>query len=227
MTFSREEIAAFADGELDPARRAAFEAAMKADPALAEQVGAHRALRERLSAHFAPFMAARVPEQLAGLLQQPATIIDFAEVREKRKLLASVRWGWVAGPALAASLALALFMPRGDGSERVGGHLAAALDQQLVAAQSRDAPQRILLSFRNASGEYCRAFTSPRRSGIACRESGGWRLEQAGAGRQADRSEYRMAGSATARLLERAQAMAVGPALDGDQEKEARARGWR
>ena len=43
-------------------------------------------------------------------------------------------------------------------------------------------------------------------------------VEQAG--------EYRQAGSA-AEIMERAQAMAAGPALDAAQEQAAKARGWR
>jgi hypothetical protein len=36
-----------------------------------------------------------------------------------------------------------------------------------------------------------------------------------------------MAGNPAAEVLERAQAMAAGPALDGAQEEAAKARGWR
>ena len=67
----------------------------------------------------------------------------------------------------------------------------------------------------------------PDRGGIACRGEGGWRLEDAGAGTGPDQSEYRMAGNSSAELLERAQAMAAGPALDAAQERTARASGWR
>ena len=36
-----------------------------------------------------------------------------------------------------------------------------------------------------------------------------------------------MAGSPAAKVFERAQALAAGPALDADEEQVARARGWR
>jgi AraC-like DNA-binding protein len=49
MTISREELAAFADGELDTGREAEIAAAVAADPALAAQVEAHRALKARLA----------------------------------------------------------------------------------------------------------------------------------------------------------------------------------
>ncbi|MFC4293457.1 anti-sigma factor family protein [Novosphingobium tardum] len=230
MKPSREEIAAFADGELEGARRAEVAAAIEADPELAAQVGAHRALREQLSLHFAPFMEAPLPERLIRPLEQGDAVMELADARGRRDVRSSgsiARWAWLAAPALAASLALALFMPGRDRGRQVEGQLAVALDQQLVSGQAPDAPQRILLSFRNKAGKYCRAFTAQDQGGIACREAGGWRIEQGGEGVKPDRSEYRMARSSSAELLERAQAMAVGPALDAAQERRARDAAWR
>ncbi len=230
MSPSREEIAAFADGELDHTRRAAVAAAIAADPQLAAQVSAHRTLRDRLSSHFAPIMGAPLPERLVRPLERADAVVNLADARARRDAHGSrsiARWGWLAGPALAASLALALFMPRQGEGELVQGALAVALDQQLVSAQAPDAPHRILLSFRNRGGEFCRAFTSQAEGGIACREARGWRLEQAGAGAEAEQREYRMAGNSSAKLLEQAQAMAAGAALDATAERNARNSGWR
>ena len=47
------------------------------------------------------------------------------------------------------------------------------------------------------------------------------------AGVPAQQADYRMADNPAAEVLERAQAMAAGPALDGAQEQAAKARGWR
>ena len=105
--------------------------------------------------------------------------------------------------------------------------MAEALDGQLVAAQSADAPTRVLLSFRDEGGAYCRAFAGEEQSGIACRDAEGWRLIMEGEGAPAQGGDYRMAGNSAAQVLERAQAMAAGPALDAGQERAARARGWR
>jgi hypothetical protein len=140
-----------------------------------------------------------------------------------------VHWGWIAGPALAASLALAVFLPRGgDVPEGYAeAQLASALDQQLVATQSADADTRILLSFRNDEGRYCRAFAGEAQSGIACRDGEGWRLHASGAGPAAQQGDYRMAGGDAADVLAEAQEMAVGPALTAEQEAAAREQGWR
>ena len=155
-------------------------------------------------------------------------MIDFAAAREKRSRASVVpRWSWIAVPALAASLALAVFLPRGPGEGYADGALASALEEQLVATQAPGARTRILLSFRDEAGVYCRAFAGEAQSGIACRDDAGWRLIEEGPGARAQDSEYRMAGNPAAAVLERAQAMAAGPALDGAQEEAAKARGWR
>ena len=225
MNVTREELAAFADGELDPGREAEVAAAVVADPALAGEVRAHRALKQRLGARFAPIMDQSPPERLTALLRPEPTVIDFAAARERR-VRSLPRWSWIAGPALAASLALAVLLPRGGG-DYADGALAETLEGQLVAVQSADAPTRILLSFRDGEGAFCRAFAGEAQSGIACRDDEGWRMRMTGAGVSAQQGDYRMAGNPAAEVLERAQAMAAGPALDAAQERQARSRGWR
>ena len=223
MSVTREELAALADGELGPARAAEVAAAIAADPALEAQVEAHRALKARLGTHFAPIMGAPLPERLTAPLRPEAEIIDFAAARERRLK----RWSWVAMPALAASLALAVFLPRGASGDYASGELAETLEGQLVASQAPDAPTRMLLSFRDEDGAFCRAFAGEAQSGIACRDGDGWRLRMEVEGVAPPSGEFRMAGNAAAEVLERAQAMAAGPALDAAQERAAKARGWR
>jgi hypothetical protein len=226
MSVSREELAAFADGELDPARAAEVAAAVAADPALEAEVRAHRALRERLGAHFAPILDASPPERLAAPLRP--RVVDFATARDKRQRARGLpRWSWIAGPALAASVALAVIVGRGTGEAYAEGPLSDALDTQLVASQPADAPNRILLSFRDEAGAYCRAYAAVGHGGIACRDERGWRIRMNGQRTAAQDSEYRMAGNPATQVLARAQELAEGPALDADAERAARARGWR
>jgi hypothetical protein len=229
MTVTREELAAFADGELDAARAADVAAAVAADPSLQAEVDAHRALKARLGAHFTPIHDAPVPHRLSALLESHTdTIVSFAAARERRERARTLpRWTWFAGPALAASLALAILLPRGASDGYAQGPLAEALDGQLVAAQDTGAATRILLSFRDDAGGYCRAFAGTAQSGIACRDDEGWRLRYEGPGAPAEVGDYRMAGTPATKVLERAQAMASGPALDAEEERAARARGWR
>ncbi|MBB4613455.1 anti-sigma factor [Novosphingobium taihuense] len=223
-----EQIAAFADGQLEGAEHADVAAAIAADDALTAQVAAHQALRARLSSHFAPVTSEAVPDRLVALLSAPQTdVVDLAQVRARRRGLP--RWTWIAGPALAASLVLAVTLGRGGGTgaDYAPDQIAAALDSQLVGEQPGDAPVRVLLSFRDAAGAYCRAYSASATSGIACRDGEGWKLQGAaspGAGRA--NGEYRQAGS-EAEIMAQAQALAAGPALDAEAEKAARARGWR
>lgn len=225
MSITEEELAAFADGEIEGADRARVQAAVAADPALAAKVDQHRALRRALSDHFAPMLTAEAPTRLTDMLQPRADVIDLAAAREKRSAMR--RWGWVAAPALAASLALALFMPRGDAlpDGYAEGDLAQALETQLASAQDGE-DTRILLSFRTGEGQYCRAFTSTQADGIACRDATGWALVNEGSGSKAQDTEFRQAGSSQGDVLAMAQDMAAGPALDADAEAAARDAGW-
>ncbi|MBX7496995.1 hypothetical protein K3172_14125 [Qipengyuania sp. 6B39] len=225
MTITREDLAAFADGELSGEREAEVAAAIAADPALALEVEAHRALKAKLAGHFAPIAEQPVPEALAALLQpREAEVVDFAAARERVEARRRIpRWGWVAGPALAASLALALFLPRGGSS--LDEELVASLDNQLVADQAADAETRILLSFRNRKDELCRAYTVPGRSGISCKTASGW--EQRADVEYAANSSTDFRQASTNQIFEQVQEMAEGPALDAQAEAEAKANGWR
>ena len=54
MKYDDETLMAFADGELDEARRAEIAAALDQDPSLAQRVERHRALRARVVDAFGP-----------------------------------------------------------------------------------------------------------------------------------------------------------------------------
>ena len=64
MKYDDEILMAYADGELDPARRAEIDAAIAKDPALARRVEQQRALRARLAGAFAKVLDQPVPERL-------------------------------------------------------------------------------------------------------------------------------------------------------------------
>jgi len=227
VSVTPEELAAFADGELAEPRRSQVAAEIAQDPQLAEQVERHRLLREQLAAHFAPILDQPVPEELKALLGGgEAKVADLTTARQRR---AFPRWGWIAGPALAASLALAVFLPGGDGAPEsyAGTELAALLDDRLVAQQGGDEAVRVLLSFRDEAGAFCRAFAGADESGIACRDETGWQLRFETEGTDRQGTDYRMAGAEAAELLERAQDMAVGPALDMAEEEAARTASWQ
>ncbi|WP_299191621.1 hypothetical protein [uncultured Erythrobacter sp.] len=240
MSISEEQIAAYADGELEGAALAEVEAAIAADPALARKVAAHRKLKDTLGAHFAPVLDQPVPEHLSALLQPKedtapeGEVVSFAAARQKRGLAPAVRrWGVWVGPAMAAAVVAAVvlvpgnvpsdpFVPDGTPTPQ----LAAALDNQLVASQPADSRTQILLSFENDRGRYCRTYRSGSVGGIACRSEQGWSIEREMMLDGAQATEFRQAGS-EGDLLAAAQDMAAGDALDAEAEAEAQAKGWR
>ncbi|WP_305096647.1 anti-sigma factor family protein [Croceibacterium aestuarii] len=231
MSVTPEELAAFADGELAEPRRAEVAAEVAQDAALAEQLRRHNELKAKLGAHFAPVLDAPVPDRLTQMLGGgEARVADIAAARQRREARRGIpRWAWIAGPALAASLALAVFLPRGGSLPEgyAGPDVASALDGQLVATQGDDARVRVLVSFRDRDGDYCRAFSAAAQSGIACRDDTGWKLEFRGPGHVQSGTDYQMAGAENADLLARAQDMAAGPAFDAAAEAAAKEKGWR
>lgn len=244
MTIDPEMLAAYADGELGPEETARVEAAIAADPALARQVEAHRALRTTLSAHFAPILDMPVPDRLTAALLPRDNVFDLAAARKAKAGAAEgtaqaqpASTRWIVGGALAASLALGLVIggQTGSGSSVISrdGQLIAsagldrALTVQLASAQS-GAPVRILLSFKNADGRFCRGFEQGAVAGIACRTGESWTIERIQAnGGKGQQGGYRQAGSAASEIMAAAQDMAVGDALDMQAEEAARDADWR
>ena len=230
---SKEDLAAWADGEITGARAEEIAAAVASDPQLQAEVEAHKALKAQLAAHFAPIAEAPVPDRLSALLseaeteQKPAEVVDFGAARDNREARRRLpRWSYFVGPALAASLVLAIVLPRGQETlESSDPALAMALDRQLVADQDTGSETRVLLSFVNEDDQYCRAFSQPDRSGIACRDDSGWALQLEMAGARQSGSEFRQAGAEE--VMAAAQDMAAGPALTAEQEQTAREAGWQ
>jgi hypothetical protein len=248
MSYSEETLMAYADGELDPAARAALEAAMAADPGLAERVARHQALRARLRAVLDPVLDEPLPERLLESVRGAPALRPAAKVIPLKRPAAPAapRWSWPQLGALAASLVLGALLgplllhpPAGggavvthDGRMLAGGALARALTEQLASNQPPGAPVEIGVSFRARDGGYCRSFVLHEEkalAGIACRERDAWRLEvlaQAPTSASAA-GGYRPAGSAlppsVAHTLDELRA---GEALDASAEAAARARGW-
>jgi hypothetical protein len=229
-----EMLIAYADGELDELNRRRVEQAVAADPALAERLAQHIALRERLSGHYAPIADAPVPDRFAGLLKAEEKIVDLAAARERRRPVAR---GWMTGGALAASLVIGLVLGRGIGGEvgPVGisdgqmvaqGALAQTLDSQLASAEGAGTDYRIGISFRAKDGAWCRSFDGTALAGVACRADGAWRLEQAVGGR-AQATDYRQAASGDPRVMATVEGLIAGDAADAATERQARDAGWK
>lgn len=221
-------LIAWVDGELDDVNRKRIERAVADDPALATRLEMHRRLRDRLAGHYAPVEREPVPGHMRALLEDSAKVTPIARPAS--------RWrGWAMGGAVAASLLLGLGIGRmsggpggpiglRDGVMVAQGALATALDTQLASAQG-DAAIRIGLTFRRKGGGWCRSFDGAV-AGVACRQGGGWQVQQALPGMEQG-SEYRQASSSDARVMATVDALADGAPVDAAGEAKAKAAGWR
>jgi len=231
MTYSDDTLMAYADGELEPAERAAIEQAMRTDPAIAATVERHRALRADVAAAFAGILDEPVPARLQP--PAPAPVVSLAEAREKRR-----RWSWPEWGALAATLVVGVLAGRmipggggpaiaGNGNQVVAqGELAAALDRQ-VGGKAEGAV-KVGVSFAARDGAYCRGFVMGAAAGLACREGGQWKIPVLAEAEKEAAGGYRQAGSALPpAVLDAIDARIADKPLDAAGEEAARARGWR
>lgn len=234
---SDETFFAWLDGELDAAEARRVEADVAADPRLSAMAGEHRAMKAKLQGAFDPLIGAPLPEQLIAAVRTPpqAQVIDFAQARERRKprsWQSATQWG-----AMAATLVLGVFMgtlaPRAREAAPVvvqGGKIyAASAINTALNGELSSMPQgevRIGLTFRDQAGAVCRSFTAPASSGLACRDSRGWRVRGLFAAPEGQTSDYRMAAGMDPNLAALVDSTMVGEPFNAGQEKTERDRGW-
>jgi cytochrome P450 len=226
VTIEPEMLMAYADGELDPLNAKRVERAIAGDPALAQEVERHRALRKRISDSFAPVADEQIPDRLAALLKNEVVELP---AHEKRPLLTRWREAAALAACLILGLVIGLRVPHGPVAAGAGGlyasgSLAAALDDQIGSA---DGAAKVAVSFRDKQGSYCRVFSSSATDGIACRDASGWALRRTQRGSTTMRSDYAQAGSPDPELMAAAQDMMAGEPLDTKAEEAARRAGWR
>ena len=186
---------------------------------------------------------------------KPAEVIAFPSAKAKEKAKEKIKprepklpkpagaasRGLPAWVGLAACLVVGLAIGRladpppvtlsgaDDPAPLAAGPLAQALNTQTSGQGA--GPVRISLSFRTASGVYCRAFQASGRSplaGVACRDAGAWRVRAVSPAAPRQAGEYRLAASQTsAAVLATVNAMSAGPPLDAAGEARAKAAGWK
>jgi hypothetical protein len=230
VTVTDEQLAALADGELSEFEAAQVRRAVEADPALVQQLAALQGLKSALAAHYDPILAEPVPAALSDPIAQAGKVVDLAAVREARQ-----RWfqrpiiRYAAMPALAASLALVIFVGRG-GESAVAGYAAPALAAalgEIPSGQAAGDGTKMLLSFRDQNGSACRAYSGSGGAGIACHDDKGWKVVKSGAAGAQQGSQYQQAGSEDADIMAAAQDMAADGAMAPEEEAAARKSGWK
>lgn len=238
MRIDEGVLMAWIDGELDGEAAAEVAAAVAADPLLAAQAQAQRALAARLTAGFAPILAEPVPGAIIAATAPPrANVVDFAAHRSERQAAPPPprrrQPQWL---ALAATLVIGVVIGRAAGfgtappaiAEKGGalvasGPLAKALDVQLASAPG-DGPVRVMLSFKAKDGRYCRSWALATQKGIACHTGDDWQIAATVAA--APEGSYRMAGGDAA-LMTSVDSMIADELLDAEQERAAKEHGWR
>jgi hypothetical protein len=199
--FDDETLMAFADGELDDETSAAVEAALAADPALAERVAALAGARDSVRDLYAPLAETPVPAALAGRVEamaaaarQPAAPvaapIDLAERRATRSRMA-MAWPLAMAASVGAVIAGPIgWLVRGESEPSadviVGASVPPALGRALdtvpsgreIALAGTDRV-RAIATFEDADGTLCREFEIDRDLAVvavACRAEDAWRV---------------------------------------------------
>lgn len=252
MSWTDEDLTAYADGQLDALRRAALDSVLAQDAALRERVAHLRAQRERVAAAFAPVLDEPMPERLTQLLASPpAAVVDIAAARAAREprhvTWPSVRsrpgrwaqWGGMAA-SLVAGVLLGTQLQRGEGppdavlalnaGQAVAtGAVAQALNTQLASDAAAQATVAVQLTFIDKTGQVCRTFSTGRVAGLACRDDGDrWAVQQVATMEQVASGAMRQAASSLPRaVLDAVDRQIAGDAFDAAAERQARERGWR
>ena len=249
MSFSDETLAAYVDGELDPAACAEIEEAVRRDPGIAQRIARYRSLRNQLQAAYADELNEPVPDRLLAALRTPAprrspAVADLQTAQKSaRGTAVASRWRY----SLAASVLIAVgagflawrhshpaSMENVDGTLIARGALATGLSDRLSGpAPSDSGPSgstvRIGLSFVAKSGNYCRTFSLSSDAGLACRRAGRWEILalEKGVPAEGAGSGFRTASSAMpAKVLEAVERQMAGEPLDRAGEIAARGNGW-
>jgi anti-sigma factor RsiW len=241
MSFSDETLMAYADGELDASTRTALEQAMRFDPALAERVRQHKAMRSNVFAAFAPIVDEPVPQRLQAV-GRSGKVIHLDSKRGRRAEAANDRrWSWPQWGAIAATLVVGVLAGsmglRGiegetqvasgaDGVLAARGKLAEALNVQLAGGAQGEV--KIGVSFVAKDGNYCRSFMVGVAAGLACKDGAQWKIPVMAQAAPAADGAYRQAGSEVpAAVLDAVDQRINGKPLDAAGEQAAQSVGWK
>jgi anti-sigma factor RsiW len=240
------QIHAYVDGALDAETSARLDADSRGDAALAARVARQRELRTLLRAEFDPVLKEPIPQPLLDALARPAPGVAVRPIGTARKEGVRARpvWAMREWGAIAATLLLGVFVGQlafhrtssppietEQGRFVAAGFLDTALSTQLAGAAPEGAAARIGLSFRAASGEYCRTFgLQTGAGGVACRRGGRWSvelLEGAAAVQPGAPGDFRQASSALSpAILGAINALGAGDPLTSAEERQRVGSGW-
>jgi hypothetical protein len=247
VKYDDEILMAYADGELDPARRAEIDAAIAKDAGLALRVEQQRALRARLVGAFSKVLDQPLPERLEAAARGGATSVasvgrgNVLQFPARSARAPSPPWRAREWIAVAASLLLGVLLswrllgPAGSGLIEAGqdgllarGELARALENQLASEQRGDEPVLIGLTFRARDGNYCRSFVlrAAQTSGLACRVGSDWQIPATDSSGMPQGQMHQASSAMPPAILRAIESRMDGAALDAEAEQNAKLSGW-
>ncbi len=239
----QEQIAAFLDGQMADAEMANFEAAMNADPALAEAVARYSANDNLLRGAFDAPIQQGVDDALLtrmGLAETGAANVADIAVARKSKAVANdnspgwKRWRWPAAGSIAAALVAAVMLQTSPIPEP-GAQFAQAMEtlpSGQVAQLAKGETVEPLLTFKAGDGRLCREFSrsGPQAAtGIACRSNAGWAVVANVKGTTALGNSGQIetaTGADDSALAGAYQSLKASDPLDSEAEKALIAIGW-
>jgi hypothetical protein len=186
-----ERLAAFLDGELGSAERAAVERQMATDPDFATTAHQLQQNDAAMREAFDGPMHEDVPDRFRALLAEAPRMAGAGAICSPVNDNAPVGWRRLGG-AVAASLALGLL-----GGNLLQRPVAGTTSSVTTSVAFNDALDHVAsgrgitlakggkvvprLTFASRSGGYCRQFDLDQngrpQAGIACREGSGWQLQ--------------------------------------------------
>jgi len=249
MTVSDETLMAYLDNELPPEERARVDAMVASDPGVKARLERQARVHAMLSAAFDPMVKETAPERLVSAAMTTPVSLRW-RLRERASRLFSgtdgvpsalpryalmaatvalaVAIGWAIGRFPGVS---AVIVPGEDGTLIAQGDLEHALSDQLARDNASTGPL-VGVSFLAKDGDLCRTFETGSRTanfaGIACRDAGAWMIKTLAHAEPRKGTGYEVAGAGMPSAVRNAVAeMIDGTPFDAEQERRARANGWR
>lgn len=242
MGITDQLLMAYVDGELSPDLAALILSRMETEPDLLDRLEQHQRLRSQLSAAYGPVMGEPLPPSLAALLAREGVRAPASSARPAQSFRSrgfDAFWPVCAAAAAAAvvgvgvSEALHMNDPLALSGGRIvaSGRLARSLEHNLAADATSGSGAKIMASFEDRTGRYCRVFEAAaggRQDGVACKNDGRWAVVALANTAGAEPSNgYRQAASAVpAAVVTAVEELQPAGVLTPEQERKARTQQW-
>ncbi len=250
LVITDELLMAFADNELEDGLARQVEIGIASNPALASRLEVFRVTGRALGPHFDAVLEAQPPAvMLQAIRNAPMTLAvegprEISFGRSIRNVLQSIGFGaspWPALAGVAAGLLIGLVSTQWGGpagaiiSEQNGKLVAAgALEKTLESTAmqaSQDGSVRIIATFKDETGRWCRLYQGPAHSGLACRQDAQsqWQILATGEGVAGDENATTPSEGGGAKAVDdlAMTMMASSAALDTQTEAALIARKWK